>query len=303
MVKPVALFWSIAALLFSIAAVAEKVAITFDDLPINGALAPGLTEADIVKRVLTILAAHDAPPSFGFVNAKRFEGNPNGAEAMRLWVASGQRVGNHTYSHPDLSRSSPEDFSRDIAQNEPVLLLLSPQHEWRWFRYPYLHEGETLEKRAAIRSFLRERGYRIAQVTIDYEDYLWNSPYARCLEKRDAKSIEWLRKSYLETAAGFLEGNREMAQRVYGRRIDHVLLLHLGAFSPEILPELLSLLKQKNFQVATLEEAQRDTVYESDPGVVHSNTGSLLEQHMDARKIPYPKLPSKPRLELDRLCR
>jgi len=281
----------------------DKIALTFDDLPLNGALPAGVTEVDMVKRVLPILVAHRVPPVFGFINARKLEGNQNGAEALRLWIGGGQRVGNHTYAHTDLTRNSPEEFARDIAQNEPALLLLSPRDDWRWFRYPYLHEGDTLDKRQAVRRILSERGYRIAQTTLDYEDYLWNSAYARCADKRDAKSIEWLRQSYLETASAYLDANREMAKLVYGREINHVLLLHLGAFSETILPPLFDLLKKKGFQLTTLEDAQSDAAYLTDPGYVHTNTGTLVEQHMDARRLQYPPVPAKPRKELDAICR
>lgn len=282
---------------------AQKVALTFDDLPLNGTLPAGVTEVDIVRRVLPILSAHKAPPVFGFINARKLEGNPNGAEALRLWVAGGQRVGNHTYTHIDLTRNSPEEFLRDVAQNEPALMLLSPRDDWRWFRYPYLHEGDTPEKRAAVRKALSDRGYRIAQTTLDYEDYLWNSAYARCVDKHDTKSIEWLRTSYLETANAYLDANREMALRVYGHQINHVILLHLGAFSEVIIPPLLDLLEKKGFQLTTLEDAQSDSAYLSDPNFVHASTGTLIEQHMDARHLTYPTVPPKPRKEIDAVCR
>jgi peptidoglycan/xylan/chitin deacetylase (PgdA/CDA1 family) len=282
---------------------AEGVALTFDDLPLNGTMPRGATQADIVKQVLPIFRKHKLPPVFGFINAKKLEGNPKGAEALQLWVAGGQRVGSHTYSHVDLSRSSVEDFSRDVVQNEPALLLLAPRSDWRWFRYPYLHEGDSLDKRHAVRKFLDERGYRIAQTTLDYEDYLWNSVYARCLDKADTQAIAWLRTSYLDTASAYLDANRAMARLVYGREIKHVLLLHLGAFSPDILPPLFEMLKRKGFELTTLEDAQTDDAYRSDPDYAHENTGTLLEQHMDARKITYPPVPKKPRKELDELCR
>jgi peptidoglycan-N-acetylglucosamine deacetylase len=281
---------------------AEKVAVTFDDLPVNGSLPAGVTEVDIVERVLPIFSGRKLPPMYGFVNARKLEGNPTGAEALRLWMAGGQRAGNHTYSHIDLTRSSVEEFTRDVAQNEPVLLLLSPGKDWRWFRYPYLHEGDTLDKRGAVRAMLKERRYAIAQTTLDYEDYLWNSAYARCSGKKDAKSIAWLRSSYLETAAAYLDANRSMAKSVYGREISHVLLLHLGAFSPEILPPLFDLLQARGFQFVTLEEAQRDPAYQSDPNLAGENTGTLLEQHMDAKSMAYPPMPQKPREELAAIC-
>jgi peptidoglycan-N-acetylglucosamine deacetylase len=287
---------------------AEKVALTFDDLPLNGTLQSGVDEVALMKRVLPLFAARKAPPIYGFINAKKLEGNPKGAAALQLWMAAGHKLGNHTYSHLDLSTNSFDAFVRDVAQNEPALLLLSangnqPENEWRWLRYPYLHEGETLDKRNAVRAFLSERKYRIAQTTLDYEDYMWNGAYARCSDKHDTKSIEWLRASYLEVAAGFLDGQREMAKMLYGREIDHVLLLHLGAFTPEILPALFDLLKQKGFELTTLDDAQSDRAYQSNPEFVHANTGTLLEQQFDKTNTKYPPLPRKPRKELDAICR
>jgi hypothetical protein len=189
-----------------------------------------------------------------------------------------------------------------VELNEPALELLSPTGSWRWIRYPYLREGETVAKRRAVRDYLRNRGYRIAQVTIDWEDYLWNSPYARCVDKNDAKSIEWLRTSYLSTASMFIDGSREMARRVYGRDIDHVVLLHLGAFTAAILRPTLDLLRNKGLSLVTLEEAQRDLAYASDPDIGSTNGGTLLEQLMDARKLNYSTVWKKPYKELQGIC-
>src|SRR5215813_1420874 len=283
---------------------AQGVALSFDDLPLNGALPAGTTRVEIVKDVLAILKQRKAPPAFGFVNAKKLEGTPDGAAALREWVAGGQRVGNHTYSHMDLQQNTPEAFERDLVQNEPVLELLSPENEWGWLRYPFLREGETIDKRRAVRAYLRERGYKIAQVTIDYEDYAWNTPYARCAEKKDARSIEWLISNYLSIASDYIDGDRAMAKLVYGHDINHVLLLHLGAFSSAILPQLLDMLQQKGLHLVTLEEAQNDPAYQIDPDAPASRLGdSLLEQMMNVKKLPYPKLPPKPFKQLETICR
>jgi peptidoglycan/xylan/chitin deacetylase (PgdA/CDA1 family) len=284
-------------------AFAQGVAITFDDLPLNGELPPGVTRVQMVKDVVAILKQRKAPPVFGFVNAKRLEGNPDGAAALKEWIAGGQRVGNHTYSHMDLQQNTAEAFERDIAQNEPVLELLSPDDDWHWLRYPFLREGDTIEKRRAVRTYLNDHGYKIAQVTIDYEDYAWNTPYARCAAKHDARSIEWLVSNYLSLASDYIDGDRAMAKLVYGHDINHVLLLHLGAFSSTILPQLLDMLQAKHLPLITLEEAQSDPAYQMDPDAPTSRFGdSLLEQMMNAKKLPYPKLPPKPLKQLQSLC-
>ena len=281
---------------------AQKVAITFDDLPLNGELPPGVTRVEITRNTLAVLKQRHVPAVYGFVNAKKLEGNQDAAEALKLWAAS-EPVGSHTYSHMNLSANPAEAFEREIEQNEPALELLAAKDgEWHWFRYPYLHEGETVEKRRAVRAYLLAHQYRTAQVSLDWEDYLWNSAYARCVAKDDAKSIEWLRSSYLSIASDYLDLGRELAKLVYGHDINHVLLLHLGAFSSRILPDALDLLEKKGFKLVTLEEAQSDPVYQGDPDAGLEHGGTLLEQWMDARKIKYPPVTEKPYKELREIC-
>jgi peptidoglycan-N-acetylglucosamine deacetylase len=280
---------------------AQKLAITFDDLPLNGALPPGVTRVETARNVLAILKKRHVPPVYGFINAKKLEGNADGAEALKLWAAA-EPVGNHTYMHMDLEQNPVEAFEREIEEDEPVLELLDTHDAWHWFRYPYLHEGDTVEKRRAVRAYLKAHGYRVAQVTLDWEDYLWNSAYARCAAKGDAKSIEWLRSSYLNTAAEFLDLGREQAKLIYGHEINYVLLMHLGAFSSTILPDALDLLKKKGFKLVTLEEAESDAAYEGDPDVGMHDAGTLLDQWMQVKGIKYPEHAEKPYKEVESVC-
>jgi peptidoglycan/xylan/chitin deacetylase (PgdA/CDA1 family) len=282
---------------------AQKLAITFDDLPLNGELPPGVTRAETARNVLAILKKRHVPPVYGFINAKKLEGSADGAEALKLWAAA-EPFGNHTYSHMDLEQNSVEAYERDIAENEPVLELLKAdgRDDWHWLRYPYLHEGDTVEKRRAIRAYLKAHGYRIAQVSLDWEDYLWNFAYARCAAKNDTKAIAWLRSSYLSAASQFLDLGRAQAKLVYGHEINYVLLMHLGAFSGTILPDALDLLKRKGFQLVTLQEAESDPAYNGDPDVALHDAGTFLDQWMQVKQIKYPEHADKPYKELDSIC-
>jgi peptidoglycan-N-acetylglucosamine deacetylase len=289
------------ALMFCGVCTAQKLAITMDDLPLNGSLPAGVTRAETTKNVIAILKKRHVPPVYGFINAKKLEGNSDGAEALKVWAAA-EPVGNHTYAHMDLEQNSAEAFEREIEEDEPALELLQPSGDWHWLRYPYLREGDTVEKRRAVRTYLKARGYRIAQVTLDWEDYLWNTAYARCVTKGDTKSIEWLRSSYLNTASEFLDLGREQAKLIYGHEINYVLLMHLGAFSSTILPEALDLLKKKGFKLVTLEEAESDAAYDGDPDVGLHDAGTLLDQWMQVKQIKYPEHAEKPYKEIEAVC-
>jgi peptidoglycan/xylan/chitin deacetylase (PgdA/CDA1 family) len=286
---------------------AQKLAITIDDLPQNGALPPGVTRVDITRETLAVLKKRHVPPVYGFINGKKLEGSVDGAEALKLWAAA-EPFGNHTYTHIDLEANTAEAFERDVEQNEPTLELLAkprsgkPGNDWHWLRYPYLHEGDTVEKRRAVREYLSKRGYKIAQVTLDWEDYMWNSAYARCAAKNDKKSIEWLRTSYLSTASEFLDLGRAQAKLIYGHEINYVLLMHLGAFSSTIMPDALDLLKKKGFKLVTLEEAESDPAYQGDPDIGLHDAGTLLDQMMQLKQIKYPEHMEKPYKEVQSVC-
>ena len=99
------------------------------------------------------------------------------------------------------------------------------------------------------------------------------------------------------------KGGRSAVGTLVERSTRYVMLLHLGAFSPEILPALFDLLKQKGFELGTLEAVQSDAAYLTNPEFLHTNTGTLLEQQYDKDKKQYPAMPKKPRKELDEICR
>jgi len=284
-----------------------KVALTFDDLPLNGTLPSGMKQSDLARDTVKVLRKHRIAPSYGFINAVQLEGNPDGALALRIWITGGHPLGSHTYSHLDLTRNSSEDFQREILRNEPALALLQPHgkeaQSWKWFRYPYLHEGDTLEKRRAIRAFLTANGYRIAQTTLDFEDYLWNSAHARCWMKKDEESLAWLRESYRAAARDFTRFQVQNSRALFGRDIHHVMLLHLGSFSSHILPDLFRILDEEGFDIVTLEEAQKDSAYDYDPDFAEPRGGTLIELGLQAKNIGWPAgAPSKPRERLRTIC-
>ena len=94
-----------------------KVALTFDDLPLNGMLPAGAKKSDFARDTIEVLKKHHIPPSYGFIVAKQLERDPDGAAALQVWVNGGNPLGNHTYTHLDLTKNSAEDFrARNIAQ-------------------------------------------------------------------------------------------------------------------------------------------------------------------------------------------
>ena len=282
---------------------ALKVALTVDDLPETGELAPGMTRLGVAKAIIKALQDAHAPQVYGFLNAQAFEAEPWIGSVLQAWRDAGFLIGNHTYSHLDFNQVTLAAYERDITRNEPYLRKYMDGQPWQWFRFPYLYEGATLEKREALRAWLDQHGYRIAEVSLDFQDYAWNEPYARCEARHRPRDVERLKQMYMANAVEQIRVGRVRAHQVYGRDISYVMLLHDGAIEAVMLPRLLELLQKDGFQLVTLPEAESDPAYFVDAHIGLKGGGTLQEQMMAARKIDDLPFRDTPQKELDRMCR
>lgn len=281
---------------------AHEIALTFDDLPVHGPLPKGLTREDIATRIIQALKAADAPPIYGFVNAKWLQTDPSTGQVLQLWRDAGFPLGNHTLTHMDPNTNSLEAFEKDLLADEPTLEKYMDGQDWHWLRFPFLHEGETPEKHRAIMDFLNQHNYRVAQITLSFGDYNYNEPYARCLEKNDQQGIEQLKKSYLDGAEEQLTDGPKIANLIYGHDIKHIMLLHIGGFETVMLPKLFDLLQQHGWKLITLPEAESDPAYATDPEI-QLYQGTFLQQVMNARHITPPPPTGGSKLDLNAVCR
>lgn len=242
------------------AASPAKLALTFDDLPEHGPLPPGETMSGIIGRIAATLKAAGVGEAYGFLNAARAE-DPDGARALQAWRAAGYPLANHGFGHRNLAEIDAATFERELTANEPSLRRLSGNRDWRWFRYPFLSEGDTPAKLDAARQVLRRHKYRIAAVTMDFGDYAWNGAYARCLARGDTAAIAGLEDSYLLAARIAAIRSRTAAAAAHGGDIPYVLLMHVGAFDARMLPRLLTQYRDLGFSFVPIAEAQAHPAY------------------------------------------
>ena len=281
---------------------APRIAFTFDDLPAHGPLPPGETRAQIAAKILAALHDAHVPPTYGFVNAGTLETEPQDLPVLEAWRAAGNPLGNHTWSHMNLDQNSLEDFESNIIRNEPMLAKMMQHEDWHWFRFPYLAEGSTPAKHYGVRAFLALHGYKIADVTMSFDDYLWNDPYARCVAKSDNPAIAQLQSAYLSAAGANFDFYRRLSQSLYKRDIPYVLLMHIGAFDAEMLPKLLDLYLSRGVKFITLPEAERDPFYRVETNPHLPAAPEDLEAAMLKRKMSVPPEPVTT-IQFESLCR
>jgi peptidoglycan/xylan/chitin deacetylase (PgdA/CDA1 family) len=239
---------------------APAIAITIDDLPVHAPYPRDESALTATKEILAALKAEKVE-AYGFVNAVWTEREPGSRQALEAWAAAGQPIGNHGFAHRHLSEMSAEEFEQELVKNEPTLEGVSGGRDWKWFRYPFIDEGESAEKRAASRAILARHGYKIADVTMDFSDWAFTAPYARCRDAGDTAAVAKLEQFYMQAAKEGIAYYRARAQQDHKRDIPYVLLLHVSAFEGRMLPQLLKLYREHAFRFVTLAQAEADSAY------------------------------------------
>jgi peptidoglycan-N-acetylglucosamine deacetylase len=282
-----------------------QVAITVDDLPIHGPDFVGVDRVSIADRLLAAFRAHRLPPVYGFVNGKKADEHPESVAVLRHWLAAGNPLGNHTYSHFSLTEKSLVDYLADLEKGEAILRTLETDEcVWRVFRYPFLLEGDTLDKREAVRRYLRDHQYAIAEVSIDADDWAWNAPFARCTDRHDPAALAELRRGYLQTHVDELRYIREVTRLLMGRPVKQVLLLHIGAADADAIEDLLGAYEREGVHWIDLPTALADPFYGLDPHEPSRAGVAFPYALARARGVKLPPPPPRPAQDkLEATCR
>jgi peptidoglycan-N-acetylglucosamine deacetylase len=246
---------------------ARQVAITIDDLPLGGGDRGPCDFQSVSRMTARLLKPFIAQrvPLTGFVNeGRRRNMTPRELRAvLDMWLDAGADLGNHTYSHADLSHTPVAQFEAEIVRGETVTraALADRSRKLRYFRHPYLHTGLDMEARRAIEDFLEGHGYRVAPVTLDNSDYMFAAVYGSALDRGDREMVERVARAYvpyLESIVAFFEGR---SREVAGHAFPQILLLHANRLNAESMPAVLQMLRTRGYEFVTLDQALQDEAY------------------------------------------
>jgi peptidoglycan/xylan/chitin deacetylase (PgdA/CDA1 family) len=182
---------------------------------------------------------------------------------LRDWLDAGLELGNHTFSHVLIDNVSLSQYEEDVIRGETVTreLMAERGRPLRYFRHTQLRTGPTSQYREGLGTFLRNRGYTVAPVTVDTQDYMFAAVYADAKHRGDAALRGRVLDAYRVYVQENLAFHERLAVEVLGREVRHVLLLHVNHLNADLIDELLAMLKQRNYSFISLEEALLDPAY------------------------------------------
>lgn len=253
---------------------AQSVAFTFDDGP-HLAETPRLSAKARNQAMLDALAKHGVKATL-FVTVNNGANRPEGLAFARAWGEAGHTIGNHTMSHPDLdsAKVTLAQYQQEMLECDAVIRNL-PGYR-KWFRFTFLREGNTPEKRDGMRAFLKEQNYRNAYVSLDTSDWRLDQKLTETLKKDPKAEVTPIKEAYLAHVMQRAEAYRKLSQQLQGRDIAQVILLHHNLINALWLDDVIAMFKQKGWTITTPETALEDPVYQFQPERAAAGQSLLL---------------------------
>jgi peptidoglycan/xylan/chitin deacetylase (PgdA/CDA1 family) len=184
----------------------NSVYLTFDDGP----------DGEVTPRILDILASYKVKGNFFFLgeSAKMYP------EVVKRTFDSGNFIGNHSYSHKDLTTLSPDGIKNEIDKTEEVLSGITGKRTTA-IRPPYGASNETVNK------VIKDNG----SVSI-----LWS-----------VDTLDWLNREVSSILKNVIDNLRP----------GDIILMHSNGdkgVTADALPRIIEAIQEKGYKISTLDK-------------------------------------------------
>lgn len=241
----------------------KHLAITIDDPTVEET--PKLNWQMRDSLILKTLDKHKIKVAL-FVCGMRVD-NLSGRVLLGNWDSRNHMICNHSYSHLYFNSKSisSEGFINDFKKGDTTIKAY--RNYTQLFRFPYLKEGNTVEKRDSMRAALNKLGYKNGYVTIDASDWYIDALITKKLEEDIHADLTPYKEYYLKHILARANYYDSLAHLVFKRKINHTLLIHHSLLNALFLDDLLSSLEANGWKLIDAKKAYEDKVFLKQPNI------------------------------------
>lgn len=180
------------------------------------------------------------------------------------------------------------DYLQDMQQGHQAFSLLEgfvPR-----YRFPFLKEGNTLEKREGVRKWLSTNNYQSGAVSIDASDWYYNQLFLKYQQEKDQASLDKLKKAYIFHLLDRAKYYDDLALQTLGRSPKHVLLLHVRAINAAWLKDIINSFKAEGWEFIDSDTAYQDAIYKVQPNLLPAGESIIwnIAQIYGVNNLRYP---------------
>lgn len=258
---------------------AKQIALSFDDSPrfANGYL----SGPDRAQKLVSALKKHKVEQVAFFSVSQGLD--VEGTQRLMTYSRAGHIIANHTHTHPDINKTDLKSYLQNIETAHQALLSF-PTFK-KWFRFPYLREGDEPVKRDGVRRYLAENGYINAYITLNNYDWYLENLFQEALKSNPNINMAAMERFYVEIMMESIVYYEEVANRWLKRSPKHVLLLHETDLSALFIGSLVEELRRKHWKIIPVEDAYSDEIAEFELNkTLRFNPGRIGEIALENRQ-------------------
>jgi beta-lactamase regulating signal transducer with metallopeptidase domain len=247
----------------------RKLAIGFVSIPPVDRTANAPKDSEATARLLIDALKRHKVPATGFLQGGMISDGekffPVRREIARMWIDAGFEVGLGGFKHIWLYHTPVDEYIANIEKNETVAkkLLGDMGLPPRYFSYPYLNTGKSVEDKAKVEAWLASRGYTSVKYSFDNQEWVYSWAYDQARNDNDVNTMKDIRAAYIGYINKMFDHYETYSREMFGRDIAQTMVLTPSRLVTDTTDEFFAIAGKRGYSFITIDEAQKDPAYKT----------------------------------------
>lgn len=247
----------------------RKLAIGFVGIPPLDRTANPPKDSDATARLLIQELKEHKVPAIGFLTGSMVSDGeklyPVRANIAKMWVSAGFELGVGGFKHVWLSKTPTDEYIANIEKNEKVArqILGENGQQPKYFSYPFLNTGKSVEDKAKVEAWLGSRGYSSVKYTIDNNEWMYSYAYDMARNDNDIHTMAEIREAYLAYMGRMFDHFEAYSQDLFGRDIPQTMVLTPSRLITDTADDFFAVVSKRGYTFVSIEDAQSDPAYKT----------------------------------------
>lgn len=267
----------------------RKLAIGFVSIPPVDRTTNPPKDSDATARLLIEKLKLHKVPAIGFLQGGMVSDGEKlfsvRANIARMWRDAGFDVGLGGFNHLKLYSTPVDDYIANIERNEKAAKQVfgENQSSLRYFSYPFLNTGKSVEDRTKVETWLAARGYSSVKYTFDNQEWMYSYAYDMARNDNDLNTMKEIRGAYLNYIGKMFDHYEAYSAELFGRDIPQTMVLTPSRLIADTADEFFSMATKRGYTFVTIDEAQSDPAYRTNESFTGEAGISWFERWSMAR--------------------